>query len=228
MGPDGKRLSKRHGAQAVEAYEEEGIFPDAMVNFLALLGWSPGTDEELMSKRDLITGFSLERVLKKGSVFDAAKLRWLNGRYMVRMETGELAKALQRRLNDGDEAARRPCELSHEAFLRMTELLAPRSRTLSEMAAMAAPYVGPVRAYDAKAARKTWKREPEHAVQRLSAVARVLDRVTWEAAPLEEALRGLGQQVGCWGREGVSASAAGSDGPRGEPGYLRCSADFGA
>ncbi|MXX34130.1 MAG: glutamate--tRNA ligase, partial [Gemmatimonadetes bacterium] len=81
LGPDGKRLSKRHGARAVEAFEAEGVLPDAMVNFLALLGWSPGTDEELLSRDDLIERFSLERVLKKGAVFDAAKLFWMNGQY---------------------------------------------------------------------------------------------------------------------------------------------------
>ncbi|MYE69633.1 MAG: glutamate--tRNA ligase, partial [Gemmatimonadetes bacterium] len=88
LGPDGKRLSKRHGARAVEAFEAEGVLPDAMVNFLALLGWSPGTDEELLSRDDLIERFSLERVLKKGAVFDAAKLFWMNGQYIARMEAG--------------------------------------------------------------------------------------------------------------------------------------------
>ena len=84
LGPDGKRLSKRHGARAVEAFEAEGVLPDAMVNFLALLGWSPGTDEELLSRDDLVERFSLERVLKKGSVFDPAKLFWMNGQYIGR------------------------------------------------------------------------------------------------------------------------------------------------
>ena len=83
LGPDGKRLSKRHGARAVEAFEAEGVLPDAMVNFLALLGWSPGTDEELLSRDDLVERFSLERVLKKGSVFDPAKLFWMNGQYIA-------------------------------------------------------------------------------------------------------------------------------------------------
>ena len=90
LGPDGKRLSKRHGAQAVNSYEEEGVLPEAMVNFLALLGWSPGTDEELMSRDQLVARFAMDRVLKKGSVFDSAKLYWMNGKYMGRLTPGNL------------------------------------------------------------------------------------------------------------------------------------------
>ena len=83
LGADGKRLSKRHGATAVGEYEGRGILPEAMANFLALLGWSPGGDLEVMAAEDLVQRFGMDRVLKKSSVFDLKKLDWLSGQYFT-------------------------------------------------------------------------------------------------------------------------------------------------
>lgn len=195
LGPDGKRLSKRHGARAVDAFQAEGILPDAMVNFLALLGWSPGTDEELLSRDELVERFSLERVLKKGAVFDPAKLFWMNRRYIAGMEAGELGAALREAL-ERDGVARVDISLGEEAFARMVTALAPRSRTFAEMARLAGPYIGPVREYDTKAARKSWYRDPAGTVAILGAVGDRLESVPWEAGALEEELRALAGELG--------------------------------
>lgn len=195
LGPDGRRLSKRHGARAVDGFRAEGVLPDAMVNFLALLGWSPGTDEELLSRDELVERFSLERVLRKGSVFDPAKLLWMNGRYVARMEPEELAAAL-RDLLARDGVVPDDIALGEEAFTRMVVALAPRSRTLAEMARLARPYTGPVRGYDAKAVRKTWLRDPAGTAALLGAVGDRLEDAPWEAAALEEALRALAGERG--------------------------------
>ena len=195
LGPDGKRLSKRHGARAVDAFQGEGVLPDAMVNFLALLGWSPGTDEELLSRDELVERFSLERVLRKGSVFDPAKLSWMNGRYIARMEPRELAATLRDVLGR-DGVAPIDIALGEEAFTRMVVALAPRSRSLAEMARLARPYTGPVRDYDARAARKSWFRDPAGTAALLGAVGERLEAVPWEAAALEEALRALAGERG--------------------------------
>ena len=82
LGKDKSRLSKRHGATSVQSYHEEGFLPEAMVNFLSLLGWSPGDDREIMSLDELIGCFSLDRINSKNSVFDDDKLRWMNGNYI--------------------------------------------------------------------------------------------------------------------------------------------------
>ena len=195
LGPDGKRLSKRHGARAVDAFQTEGMLPEAMVNFLALLGWSPGTDEELLSREELVERFSLGRVLKKGAVFDPAKLFWMNGRYIARMEAGELAAALRDAL-EREGVAADDIALDEAAFARMVTALAPRSRTLAEMARLARPYIGPVREYDAKAARKSWYRDPAGAVAILEAVGDRLAAVPWEAEALEDTLRALAGELG--------------------------------
>ena len=195
LGPDGKRLSKRHGAQAVDAYQDEGVLPEAMANFLALLGWSPGTDEELLGREEMVKQFSLERVLKKGAVFDREKLWWMNGQYIARMDPGERAAALRDRLAR-DGADPNEIALSREAFRRMAAALAPRSRTLTEMAALSRPYIGPVREYAPKAARKAWYRDRAATVATLSAVRDVLAATPWEGKALETALRAMAAERG--------------------------------
>ena len=195
LGPDGKRLSKRHGAQAVDSYEAEGVLPGAMFNFLALLGWSPGTGEELLSREELVARFSMERVLRKGSVFDPAKLYWMNGKYMALMGAEELAAELRRTL-ERDGTAETRIELSEEAFQRMSASLAPRSRTLFEMAALSRPYIGPVTEYEPKAARKSWYRDPEGAARTLNGVLERLSGVRWAEEPLERELRALAGELG--------------------------------
>lgn len=219
LGADGKRLSKRHGAQAVGSFREEGVLPDAMTNYLALLGWSPGGDQELLLRDALVARFSLERVLKKGAVFDPEKLRWLNGKHIAGMETEALAGLLRRRL--ARETSQPPAdstfpldsapqgdpppppdsptparELSPAAFLRLTAALAPRSRTMAEMAEGARPYVAPLSGYDPKAARKVWGRNPQVAAETLETLAETLARAPWNDDALEAELRGLAKRLG--------------------------------
>ena len=217
LAPGGRRLSKRHGAQSVEAFRAQGVLPDAMTNFLALLGWSPGTDEELLSPDELVSRFSLDRVVKKGAVFDAEKLRWLNGRHMARMTTEELAVTLREwTVGHGQRVAGSPpvpalaaespspprsapsaaapapvAALPEASFRRMVAALAPRSRTLAEMAEAARPYLAPLESYDPKAVRKAWRRDPAWTAALLTDASAVLARAPWREEPLEEALQGL-------------------------------------
>ncbi|OIO28883.1 MAG: glutamate--tRNA ligase [Candidatus Hydrogenedentes bacterium CG1_02_42_14] len=85
LAPDGKKLSKRHGATSVQEYRERGFLPTALLNYLTLLGWSPGDDREIFSRDELAELFSLERVNKRSAVFDETKLRWLNGKYLMEL-----------------------------------------------------------------------------------------------------------------------------------------------
>ncbi len=195
LGPDGKRLSKRHGAQSVDAFEQEGVLPEAMMNFLALLGWSPGTDEELLSRDEMVARFSLERVLKKGAVFDRDKLRWMNGRYMARMDPGGLAAALADQLAR-DGVGPNDIALPDANFRCLAAALAPRSRTFAEMAVLSRPYIGPLDGYDPKAVRKSWHRDRRATAAMLSAVRDRLDTTPWEAGALEDGLRSLAAERG--------------------------------
>jgi glutamyl-tRNA synthetase len=85
LGTDKTKLSKRHGATAVTGYRDEGYLPEAMINFLALLGWNPGTDEEFFSMEDLIKEFSVAKLQKSAAVFNIAKLNWFNAEYIKKM-----------------------------------------------------------------------------------------------------------------------------------------------
>jgi len=98
LGADGKKLSKRHGATAVGDYQDLGILPAAMRNFLALLGWSPGEDREIMAEAEMIELFSLEGIQKKPAVFDTTKLEWMNGQYLSALPAEALIPAVTREL----------------------------------------------------------------------------------------------------------------------------------
>ncbi len=98
LGRDGKKLSKRHGATAVGDYQDMGIMPAAMRNFLALLGWSPGDNDEIVPEADMIARFSLEAIQKKAAVFDTTKLEWMNGQYLSRLSADELLAPVVRQL----------------------------------------------------------------------------------------------------------------------------------
>ena len=89
LGPDGKKLSKRHGATSVEEYRDRGFLPDAMVNFLALLGWSLDGETTIMSRDTICSEFSLDRITKKDAIFDETKLNWMNGQYIQKMDAAE-------------------------------------------------------------------------------------------------------------------------------------------
>jgi glutamyl-tRNA synthetase len=93
-GADGKKLSKRHGATGVDEFRKSGYLPDALVNFLALLGWAPDGETTIMSRTELVERFSLERVTPSAAQFDYAKLDWMNGMYIRALPEDEFAHAL--------------------------------------------------------------------------------------------------------------------------------------
>jgi glutamyl-tRNA synthetase len=195
LGPDGRRLSKRHGAASVEAYREQGILPEALVNFLALLGWSPGDDRELMELPELVEAFSLDRILKKSAVFDPEKLEWLNGRHLQRKTAERLAPVV---LDLLPEPERGRAEEERERLLAVTQLVKTRARTVESMAAQARPFFTPLEelAFDEAAVARHW-REPAEARERLSAVRTELEAAEpFDEATLETALRGLAERLG--------------------------------
>lgn len=192
LGQDGKRLSKRHGASSVEAFREQGILPDAMVNFLALLGWSPGDEREVMDRNELIEAFSLDRILKKSAVFDPEKLQWINGQHISDSETEELAEAAAEILA---RHGVNPLDLGRERerFLAVLDVVKPRARTLHELARQAAPFFAEAVVYEDEARERFWK-DSEEVVERLEAARELFRHVdAFDADTLEKALRGLAE-----------------------------------
>ena len=100
LGPDKKRLSKRHGATSVTEYSAQGYLPEAMVNFLALLGWSPGDDRELFTRDELVARFTLEGISGGNAVFNPEKLDWFNQQHIARLPPDELARRIEPVLRD--------------------------------------------------------------------------------------------------------------------------------
>jgi glutamyl-tRNA synthetase len=158
LGPDGKRLSKRHGAASVEAYREEGILPEALVNFLALLGWSPGDDRELMELPELIEAFTLDRILKKAGVFDSKKLEWLNGKYLDMAGSDRLVPLV---LEVMDEGGRAIAAADPERFAAVVNLQKTRARTISGIAETSLLYLVDPVAYDEKSVQKHWLKDAQ-------------------------------------------------------------------
>ena len=193
LGPDGKRLSKRHGATAIGEYRERGILPDAMVNFLALLGWSPGNDDEILSRAEMIERFSLEGINKKSAVFDTAKLEWMNGQYLARMSAEELEPLVRELLPDDATGVASP-------WLRaLIDLLKIRARTVKGIAEQAVPYLRDPVEYDPDAVAKQWK-NPADAAEKIRKVREHLPGAdAWTHDELEHAVRQLAE------REGVGA-----------------------
>jgi len=194
LGPDGKRLSKRHGATAVGEYHEKGILPEAMVNFLALLGWSPGDDREVMTRMELIELFSLDRVLRKSSVFDLKKLEWLNGQHLAQLPLGQLTGEVAVFVA-GVQGGAAP-EAGKGSYLEgLVALLRSRARTVDELARQAERYLREEVEVDPVAEAKHWADRGASASV-LRALRDALGAANWDHDALEAAVRGYAEGVG--------------------------------
>ncbi len=122
-GPDGKKLSKRHGAASVQALRDAGYLPAAIRNYLALLGWGTDDDTTLMPTEELVRRFRVADVGKSAAIFDEKKLRWLNGRFMREMPLEEYVAAVARHLGrEPDERLRAACEIAQEKAQTLEEV----------------------------------------------------------------------------------------------------------
>ena len=141
LGTDKKRLSKRHGATSVSEYKRIGYMPEAMVNFLALLGWSPGDDRELLSRDELVAAFALEGISGGNAVFNPEKLDWMNQQYIMRLATEELGSRLEPYLRDAGLWREEFATHRRTWYLGLVELFKPRLTRLTNFAAEAGPFL---------------------------------------------------------------------------------------
>jgi len=136
LGADRSKLSKRHGAVSITEYYEQGYLPEAMVNFLALLGWSLDGKTEILSRQELIDNFSLERVSRTAAIFNRDKLNWMNGLYIRSLTADEFFEAVEPYLMM-DKAAGQAVISGEEYVRNILPLLQERARTLAEVAELA-------------------------------------------------------------------------------------------
>lgn len=192
LGADGKRLSKRHGATSVEAYRDIGILPEALMNYLALLGWSLDGETTVIDSATMVENFTLDRISKNPAIFDEEKLEWMNGVYIRDMPAEQFVERMLPWLvaaglaNADDVAAR------HDWFLRLAPLISERTRRMDEVAEKVAfLFAEPV--IDEAAHQKVLAKGG--AGRSLSAAVTALQDVTWSAADIEGALRELPEQL---------------------------------
>jgi len=179
-GPDGKKLSKRHGAASVQELRDTGYLPEAVRNYLALLGWGYDAETTFFSTPELVERFSLERVSKNPAVFDEQKLRWMNGHYLREMDPDDLTRLLEERL--GKAGLREAVGIAQEKmqtlddFWRLAGFLVERQPTDEKAWAKVMSDGAPERLAKARdALAQTEPFDPEHIEASLRSVLDELD-----------------------------------------------------
>ena len=195
LGPDKNRLSKRHGATSVEEFRNMGIFPEALFNYLCLLGWSPGDDQEIFSREELIRRFSLERVNKTAAVFDMQKLLWINSKYLAQKSIDELLPFVEIWLKNKNLHL---SYLQDERFRYLIGLLQIRSKTVNELTEQLQLFFTDPTEYEEKGVKKFFAKE--NRLQILEALYVLFQQQSAQffdnLQEIEQAIRNLAEKMG--------------------------------
>ena len=181
LGSDGKRLSKRHGAVGTQTYRELGYLPDTLINYLALLGWNPGTADEVFNFQFLLDNFSLERVNKKAAVFDDKKLNWLSGQHIMNSKSEDLLKAIRLIMPDWAVDG-----LSDEYFFSIISHLKNRSKTLLDIVNQSEYFFNDPIKYDQNAVTKCWDKDTPELLKLFS--EKLLASLGWKKISIEKCI----------------------------------------
>lgn len=199
-GPDGRKLSKRHGDTALRAYRETGILAAAMRNYLAILGWSPGGDDEVVSLEQMVERFELTTVSRNPAVFDTTKLEWMNGVYLRALPPAEFV-ALTRPLVEAD-LGRRLDDLEAQAFAAVAPLVQERAKRLTEAAPQVRFLFADTLDYDDASWDKVMTK-PEARMSLDAASAGLARLGEWGAAAIEAELRKMLDEHGLSAARGL-------------------------
>ena len=185
-GPDGKKLSKRHGAASVEEYRDLGYLPDALFNYLALLGWAPDGETTLFSRQEMAEKFELDHVSKNPASLDFGKLEWLNNQYVQAMGADAFVEALEPYLKEaGYEDADR------DLLKRAYPLVAERVKLMTEAVPMLRYLLDDEVELDEKSVAKILQKDGKKARTALVEGRKVLAECAWDIESIEAALREL-------------------------------------
>jgi glutamyl-tRNA synthetase len=188
MGPDKQRLSKRHGATSVTEYEKQGYLPEAMFNFLALLGWGTGSNDELFTREELTQRFNLEGISGGNAVFNTEKLDWFNHQHLLKLADKELIARLQG-LGIGNQGAGLEDDARSSAILA---LLRPRCKKLTDFADQLRPFFEDPTDYDPEGVKKHLSAPGSG--DHLRALRGMFEQSDWNEAALEAGLRQLADE----------------------------------
>jgi glutamyl-tRNA synthetase len=195
LGPDKQRLSKRHGATAVGAYREQGTLPEALRNFLALLGWTPPGQKEIVPLEEMVRAFELSAVSRSNAVFDPEKLAWMNSEYLRHLPTERLLSLVESEL--------RAANLWREAFAKeekerlevSARLLQTRARSLKDFSGSGRAFFTDDFEYEAEAVKKFWK-DPALAELLALLTERLARAEPFNVQQAEKCLRALAEEKG--------------------------------
>ncbi len=196
-GPDGKKLSKRHGAASVEEYRDLGYLPDALFNYLTLLGWSPDGETTVFERSLLAEKFTLERVSKNPASMDPSKLEWMNNQYIQQMGAATFVDLLVPHLVEAGYSAA-DVEKRRGWYEELYPLVAERVKLLAEAVPMLGYLLSDAEQleYDEKSLTKILQKEGAGAATQLAACAEVLAGCEWTVEAIEAALRGYLEECG--------------------------------
>jgi glutamyl-tRNA synthetase len=194
LGPDKSKLSKRHGATAINEYQDQGYLPEAMINFLALLGWSLDDKTEIMTVEEIINNFAIERVSKTAAVFNIVKLEWMNGMYIRALSVDEfVVRCLPFIDKYLPQEIRRPIDINYLG--RIAPLIQERAKTLSEVPSLVDFFF----TSDVEYGREMLlgKLDSKQASDILGKSVAVLEKNSaWDAGQMEAAVRPLTEELG--------------------------------
>ena len=188
LGEDHKRLSKRHGAVGVNEYERMGYQPNALLNYLALLGWNPGTEEEIFDLSGLIKNFDLRRVQKKSATYDHKKFNWISLQHLMKEDSIKILNRLAILDPEWGEFK------SQDYLIKVIDLMKPRSNSIADLIDQSQYFFSSPKKFNSTQLKKIWKKDTS---EKLIELKSVLDSInSWVAVELESNFKSFTDQRG--------------------------------
>jgi glutamyl-tRNA synthetase len=181
LGSDGKRLSKRHGAVGTQTFKNMGYLPESLINYLALLGWNPGNNDEIFDINYLINNFSIQNVNKKSAVFDMTKLDWVSSQKILAKKSSELLELI----NDFDSSWF-SYNRNNDFLVKVIELIKDRLKTLSDVKDHSYFFKDPT-GFDENALKKCWKEDTSGILDQFLSKLKKLDE--WNVKTIDDLIR---------------------------------------
>lgn len=194
LAPDRSKLSKRHGATSVEEFRDKGYLAEAIINYLTLLGWAPGNDEEIFTLEDTVKAFDFSKMSKKAAVYDVKKLTWLNGQYLSNLPLRKIADAAVPFFKKAGLIDDSYLPAHQEYFDHLVDVVRVRVKTLEELADGSSYFFHDFDSYDPKGAAKSFKPEAADLLQKAHDALAALP--VFDLKTTEECYNKLAEELG--------------------------------
>lgn len=190
LAPDRSKLSKRHGATSVQEFRNQGYLPQALVNYLALLGWSPGDDMDILSLSKMISLFDLNNVSKSAAIYDIEKLTWMNGNYITELDIEDLLSIIEVEARDKQFLS----DDNRDYFAKVISLVRSRVKTIDELFASIDYFFISPSTYDEKGVEKYFYKN--NGLEKLQIVASLMKISPFKTENIEDAFRSKADEMG--------------------------------